>query len=94
MLYHNIICTLSFLKPIDILNYSITNTTNKYYIKNSIIWKNLFMRDFYYNNLKLDIQYMDLFFINKYTVNYVLGPHMGWLYLYKYNNYRYNMLHL
>ena len=59
-----------------------------------MIWKNLFMRDFYYDNLKLDIKYMDLFFINKSTVNYVLGPSLGWLQLYKYNKFRYDCLHL
>jgi len=91
--YNYIIYTFSFLEPIDIINYSKTNTTNKYYNKNSIIWKNLFMRDFYYNELKINTNYLDIFFINKYTINYIPGPNIGWINLYKYNNYRYKKLH-
>ena len=88
MLLNNILYIFSFIEPIDILNYSNTSIENKYYNKNSIIWKNLFMRDFYYKELKLDIKYLDIFFINKYIVDCIPGPNIGWLNLYKYNKYR------
>ena len=46
------------------------------------------MRDYYYEGINLKLDYLSIYFVKKYTVEYIRGPMNGWLNQYKYCYYR------
>ena len=81
-----------FLNPTDIIHYCSTNRKNRFYKKNSIIWKKLFMRDYYYPELNLKMGYANIFFVRDHEVDYIDGPERGWLNQYKYCHIRHQVM--
>ena len=82
---------LFFLNPIDIIHYCSTNPKNRFYKKNCIIWKKLFMRDYYYQELNL-MGYANIFFVRDHEVNCIDGPKRGWINQYKYCHIRHMII--